>query len=213
MPGPQRDAARTRRTLLSTAARVIAEHGAGVSLDLVAREADVSKGGLLHHFPSREALLLGLVEHLVEEFDAAVARALDPADTAPGRFARAWIRSIFEDLSDSKLAHERATLVGILGTVPEVVRRIHEEGERWSQRLAQDGLDAQRVVLITRACDGATMASLFQRQLGTRELTEERDLLLALTRETGPLVDVSTGAPPRRAAPGAKQRTSRGQKS
>ncbi len=212
MPGPQRDAARTRRTLLSTAARVVAEHGAGVSLDLVAREAGVSKGGLLHHFSTREALLLGLVEHLVEEVDAAVARAMDPADTAPGSFSRAWIRSIYEELSDGHLAHERATLVGILGTFPETVRRIREEGERWSQRLAHDGLDAQRVMLITRACDGATMASLFQRQLGPREVAEERDLLLALTRETGPLVDVSTEAHRRRAGPGAK-RPSRGQKS
>ncbi|QQR43412.1 TetR/AcrR family transcriptional regulator [Myxococcus xanthus] len=212
MPGPQRDAARTRRTLLSTAARVISERGAGVSLDLVAREAGVSKGGLLHHFSTREALLLGLVEHLVEEVDVAVARALDPADTAPGSFARAWIRSTFEDLSDGTLAHERATLVGILGTVPEVVRRIREAGERWSQRLAHDGLDAQRVMLISRACDGATMASLFQRQLGQRELDEERELLLALTRETGPLVDMSTEAHRRRAAPGAK-RMSRDQKS
>ena len=58
----QRDSIRTRRALLDTAARLVAERGAGISLDLIAQSAGVSKGGLLHHFRSREALFVGLVE-------------------------------------------------------------------------------------------------------------------------------------------------------
>jgi AcrR family transcriptional regulator len=192
MPGPQRDAARTRRTLLTTAARMIARHGTGVSLDLIAREAGVSKGGLLHHFPSRERLLLGVVTHLFEEFDAALSRVADPTDKAPGSFTRAWIRATFDDLSDRRLAHERATLVGVLSTVPEATDRIQAEGKRWDDHLARDGLDTQRLMLILRACDGALTASLYGQHLSPQEITNTRDLLLALTHDTGPIVGTST---------------------
>ncbi|MEU5943399.1 TetR/AcrR family transcriptional regulator [Micromonospora sp. NPDC047548] len=192
MPGPQRDATRTRRTLLTTAARMLARHGTGVSLDLIAREAGASKGGLLHHFPSRETLLLDLVTHQFEEFDTALARAADPTDTAPGSFARAWIRATFDDLSDQRIAHERATLVGLLGTVPEAVHRTQAEGKRWDERFARDGLDAQRVTLILRGCDGVLTASLYGQRLSPQEIADTRDLLLALTRDTGPIVETCT---------------------
>ncbi len=48
------------------------------SLDAVAKAAQVSKGGLLYHFPSKEALATGLVErtlHLAEQDLAAMAAA------------------------------------------------------------------------------------------------------------------------------------------
>ncbi|MFJ4261667.1 TetR/AcrR family transcriptional regulator [Paenarthrobacter nicotinovorans] len=37
--------------------------GAAITLDKVAREAGVSKPGLMYHFPTRDALMSGLVEH------------------------------------------------------------------------------------------------------------------------------------------------------
>ena len=90
MPKPQRDAVRTRALLLAAAGRCIATRGASVSLDVIAREAGVSKGGLLHHFPTREDLLLALMQDLLDQFTAAVDRelereraALSPSEPAP----------------------------------------------------------------------------------------------------------------------------------
>ncbi|MCD0167012.1 TetR/AcrR family transcriptional regulator, partial [Deinococcus sp. 12RED42] len=47
----------TRAALLAAASTVLREQGASLSLDAVARAAGVSKGGLLHHYPTRDALL------------------------------------------------------------------------------------------------------------------------------------------------------------
>ena len=68
MTGQVRDAVRTRRALLDAAARTVVVHGAGVSLDVVAREAGVSKGGLMHHFRSKDELMTALADDLFDQF-------------------------------------------------------------------------------------------------------------------------------------------------
>ncbi|SNX73342.1 TetR family transcriptional regulator [Cereibacter ovatus] len=72
-PSRKKTASETRRRLLAAAERLSCTLGpAGMSLDAVAAEAGVSKGGLLYHFPSRHALLRALVEDHVAAFAAAM---------------------------------------------------------------------------------------------------------------------------------------------
>lgn len=185
----QRDAARTRKALLDGAARAIAAHGAGVSLDMVAREAGVSKGGLLHHFRSRDALLVGMVEEWLTHFDAAVQQHLDPADERPGRLCRAHIRASFDDAAgpDDDTWREPA-LIGALLAVPDVLRRARDSDRQWRQDLATDGLHPQRVALIAGTLDGLTMRQMFGDPPDPAEVATLQALLLTLTEETGPLV-------------------------
>jgi AcrR family transcriptional regulator len=57
----------TRARIRVAAAKVIERDGAGhLTLEKVASEAGISKGGLLYHYPSKDALLQGLLEHLLE---------------------------------------------------------------------------------------------------------------------------------------------------
>jgi AcrR family transcriptional regulator len=60
---------RTSRTkILEAAAELVGEVGSGkLTLDAVAERAGLSKGGLLYNFPSKDALLQGMVERLIEE--------------------------------------------------------------------------------------------------------------------------------------------------
>ena len=139
MPGQVRDAERTRRVLLDAAARSAVTHGAGVSLDVVAREAGVSKGGLLHHFPSKDELMAALADDLFDRFDQAVQDRIDPDDTAPGRLLRAYVRATFDDLERGQDAVEPTTLMATLSAFPEAARRSQERtgaGTRPSPRTA-----------------------------------------------------------------------------
>ena len=64
------------------AARAIAHReGAGkITIDAVAREADLSKGGVLYNFPTKRALLAGLLDEMLGHLEAIVqARAVDDA--------------------------------------------------------------------------------------------------------------------------------------
>lgn len=57
-----------RQQLLAVAARLAAERGVGaVTLDAVAAASGVSKGGLLHHFPTKASLLEGMLDSLLDQ--------------------------------------------------------------------------------------------------------------------------------------------------
>src|SRR3954447_22045743 len=61
--------ARTRDRLLDAAATVVHRDGAqALTLDAVAKEAEVSKGGLLYHFKSKNDLVNAMVERWMAEF-------------------------------------------------------------------------------------------------------------------------------------------------
>jgi len=60
--------ASSRETILAAAEAVVLRHGAAhLTLDAVAGEAGVSKGGLLYHFPNKESLLQGMIGHRVAQ--------------------------------------------------------------------------------------------------------------------------------------------------
>jgi AcrR family transcriptional regulator len=185
----QRDAERTRRALLDAAATALRAHGPGVSLDAVAREAGVSKGGLLHHFRSKDALLVGLAEEWLSRFDAAVRNHLDPDDDRPGRMCRAHIRAAFDDTlaDDEQLWSDPAVLAALLA-VPEVLRRGRESGARWRSELTGDGLHPQRALFIARVLDGSWLSELVEGRIDPDERRQTRDVLLGLTEDTGPLI-------------------------
>jgi AcrR family transcriptional regulator len=75
-----------RERLLDAAERVVVESGAThLTLDAVAKSAGVSKGGLLYHFPSKEALLQGMVTRHFQEVDAEVDKRLASRAGKPSR--------------------------------------------------------------------------------------------------------------------------------
>lgn len=66
------DAARNRRLLLAAATALVAEHGvAALTMDGLARRAGVGKGTVFRRFGSRAGLMLALLDHSEQEFQAA----------------------------------------------------------------------------------------------------------------------------------------------
>lgn len=86
-----------RAHLIESARRLALENGLGaVGLEAVAADAGVTKGGLLHHFPSKQALVEGVFQHLLEEFEADLEARMAADGDGFGLFTRAYIRSVFE---------------------------------------------------------------------------------------------------------------------
>lgn len=80
----------TRDRILDALEQLLLSTGsAQVTLDAVAAEAGVSKGGLLYHFPSKDALLLGLVSRLGERAD----KQLDDAVSAGSSITEFYLQS------------------------------------------------------------------------------------------------------------------------
>ena len=70
---------------------------ARLTLDAVAREADVSKGGLLYHFPNKDALISAMVLRWVDGFERNIGQRLEMEEAgALGSWARAYAGASFE---------------------------------------------------------------------------------------------------------------------
>ena len=94
----KRSSASTRDIILSAAANIVMEQGVSrMTLGAVAQEAGVSKGGLLYHFPSKDALVQGMVEHMAQEYTARIWAEYEKDDfgTNQGRWLRALIKATF----------------------------------------------------------------------------------------------------------------------
>ncbi|WDF33191.1 TetR family transcriptional regulator [Arthrobacter agilis] len=94
------------------------------TMEAVAAAADVSKGGLLYHFPSKEALVEGLAARLL----ALAERDREAMTQAPDGAARYYVRtSVFEDspldralVSMARLAQQgHPTAKGALAEIQE----------------------------------------------------------------------------------------------
>lgn len=69
---------RTRKRILDEAMRIIAEHGyAAATNAAVAEAADLTRGAMLYHFPSREDLVEAVIGHIQAERSALFRAATD----------------------------------------------------------------------------------------------------------------------------------------
>jgi AcrR family transcriptional regulator len=97
---PQADRSRAMRSrLLEATVELLVERGfSGTSTTLVSERAGVSRGAQLHHFPTKNDLVVAAVEHLTELRGAELADALDALPPGPGR-TRAVVRMLGDHFS------------------------------------------------------------------------------------------------------------------
>lgn len=195
-----------RARVLHEAVELFAHQGyAGTSLAEIARAAEISKAGLLHYFPSKDALFAAVLtqrdQKTHEEF------LLDSTD-APWKLLDQWVHLIERNVqdptgvalysvmsgaavSDEHPAHEWFT--GHLATTIEMLTRAFDEGKKAgtvrpdapSRSLARclvalsDGLQVQW--LAARACHDKDKTTVF----GTDLVTETRMLAQAIRSTWG----------------------------
>ena len=172
-----------RDELLDAAERIVRRDGSSsLTLDAVAAEAGVSKGGLLYHFPSKESLISAMVERMLAAFEAAqeAAMAADPVER--GRWTRSWVRAAVAPEGVSDQDHVAAGLLAALATNPALADPLRERYAAWRRKAMHDGIGAEDAMIVSLAADGLWMADLlgFESPTGeTRRLIIARLLELA----------------------------------
>jgi AcrR family transcriptional regulator len=149
-----------RQQLLEVAARLAAGQGmAAVTLDAVSGASGISKGGLLHHFPNKNALLEALFDNLLARFDAAIEEAMRSDPVPHGRFSRAYLRAVTALRDQPDDAREWAHVTMALLTEPQLRQRWRD----WVQERAEEyvGTDSSPNAEIVRfAADGLWLADV-----------------------------------------------------
>ena len=152
----QRDA--TREAILEAATRLLAKQGyAALRVAAVAAEAGLSLGGHLHHFPSKESLVIAVLERLMArsmdllEKEAARVDAEDDRLMAIARSAQRFYSApeylIYLDIF---LSVRRNTLVGDTASKLLLSQRTATEA-LWLPRLIDQGISKEDAALVAHA--------------------------------------------------------------
>lgn len=123
------DADTTRRRIQEVAIDLFATHGyTRTSLREIAEHLSISKPALYYHFASKEALLLSIVEPMIDEMDELITHRLSSAPT------KSTVRRFLSDYADLLLRNRRlVTLmhadIAVLSET-DIGRRAHAVFER-----------------------------------------------------------------------------------
>jgi AcrR family transcriptional regulator len=175
-----------RRSLLDNGARLCVEQGvAGLTLQAVANAAGVTKGGLLHHFSSKQVLIEEIFNERLQAFDTSISLAMKLDFELSGCFTRAYITATLEQIEKDDFIHW-AALMMLLLTEPGLKKRWAE----WLERLLERhrGTDSGPELQLARyAVDGLWLAGLLdekERTATKREVLHLHSRLIEMTRKS-----------------------------
>ncbi len=178
----------TRDKLLDAAESVVQREGVGrLTLDAVAREAGLSKGGVLYHFGTKDALIGALVARLYETFEYDIERVVRVSPDEPGRWTRAYVTAtVAPGPEQAELTREvSAGLLAAIATDPALLDPLRARYDAWQERIEHDGIDPALATLVRLAVDGLWLADLFGLAPPARPLREKvLAALYALTEES-----------------------------
>jgi AcrR family transcriptional regulator len=171
-----------RAKILTAACEVVRRDGTGsMTLEAVADEAGVSKGGLLYHFPSKDALQRAMVDRLVQDY-AEAERAHEQSDPDPiGRSARSYVRAGTDTLRNADVW---LALVAALGEGPTLLEPWREYCAGWARDDREEGVDPVAAAIARLAADGLWFADVLGLEAVDPKLRREiLRRLEAMTRE------------------------------
>ena len=139
--------------MLDAAEAIVMDEGAGkLTLDAVAERAGVSKGGVLYHFPSKDALLVAMMDRMILASQERRAEILAEIPEGPGRELKAELQASL--VSKQEKAELCAGILAAIAYEPklmEAVRAFHRG--RFSAHTGSKG-GMERSALVLLAADG-----------------------------------------------------------
>lgn len=170
----------TKNAILDAANRLLQEKGAeSFTLEAVAAEAGVSKGGLLYHYPSKNNLIEGMIARSIASVDAALKEELERSG---GDYLTAYIRASFRTTANPQEV-SRAISAAIVGD-PALLNPLRERFERMQREIAQRAPNEELGTLVRLAMDGLWYSELNQFAPPAADLRDRlQTLILKIVRE------------------------------
>lgn len=171
----------TREIILDAAERVVARDGARrLTIDAVVQESGYSKGGVLYNFPSKQALIEGMVARMVAETRARHDAALEQAKTNGEEPLPAMVRSLLQQKEV-----DRAVSMGLLAALaeqPELIAPIRTAIAEMRDEMLAHAADPELAAIIMLAADGLHFSDILGLEAlpdDQREAVETRLIMLA----------------------------------
>lgn len=162
-----------KERILCEANKVIANKGLNCfTLEEVAREAGVSKGGLLYHYPSKDKLIKSLIEYHIEQFECRITSSN-------------WLTSFIKEQFNQNTA-DTNTMAGFLAAIAmnqELLEPVREKRKEWFQNICNLD-DPIMAMIICFACYGIAFSNLFGLgALSDADMRKIKDRMISLSEE------------------------------
>lgn len=142
----------TSELILDAAERVVARDGASLTIDAVVKESGFSKGGVLYNFPSKKALIEGMIQRMTDRFlerhETAKVQAV--AENAP--LLPALISAFFDDKHVDRQVH--MGLLAALAESPELIEPIRHVHQQIREDMLTHASDPYVARIVMLAADG-----------------------------------------------------------
>jgi AcrR family transcriptional regulator len=198
------DTAELINTLLDAAETVVERQGiANLTLDAVAAQAGLSKGGLLYHFPSKDRLVEALVARSAASWRQCFEEGYERAAEGPGRMARALLDHCLSDAEGwtAELRRSSSACFAALAQNPSLMQPMRDVYADLHRRVADDGLPPGVGEAVAAAIDGLWLYWV----LGLAEVNQD-----LVVRVRGALEQLLAGALPAARKRAAAKRTGKG---
>ncbi|ASR49823.1 TetR family transcriptional regulator [Paenibacillus kribbensis] len=149
-----------RELILKAASLIVHEEGVEkLTLEAVAKKAGISKGGLLYHFPNKDALILGMVEQLSTSFVTEFNERAENDMHSKGRWTRAYMNT---SLSGNHGENDLYTALSAAHfTNPQMLELLQDEYANIQNKIENDELDPVRSTMVRLVIDGLWFAEMF----------------------------------------------------
>lgn len=172
----------TKWKILRAAAHIINTIGvSSLTLEAVAKEAQISKGGLLYHYSSKDALLEGMNAYLMQGYVDDVERIAKEDPCEQGKWSRAYILKTFNHLN--KEFDMNVAFMSAVATNPKWLKAMTECLQVLQVRMENDHLDPTVSTIIRLAVDGIYFNHLYGMDLNEDVREKVLRYLISLTEE------------------------------
>lgn len=138
--------------IVDAAETVVIEAGAShMTLDAVAAKAHVSKGGLLHHFPTKVALLEAMVKRQIGRRQEARKKICEELPDGPSRQVKGFVLStLYRDKGHDSLG---ASLFAAVAHNPKLNEPVRKIVRQVYSEFASSGMKFEKAAIIALAAD------------------------------------------------------------
>ena len=161
-----------KKKILNATRRIAITKGVNaLSIEAVAKETNLSKGGLLYHFPTKFMLLKGLIDDWLEEFNR-IHTKYRLKDSRPGGWCRSYVSANLARHDARKLSSGRLGIATLAANAydQKLLSPIVDEMKKRQASLESDGIDINAANVVRLAVDGIWMNEM----LGINILSAEQ---------------------------------------
>ncbi|HZW45951.1 MAG TPA: TetR/AcrR family transcriptional regulator [Microvirga sp.] len=145
----------SREKILDAAAELVAKIGAGrLTLDAVAEQAGLSKGGLLYNFPSKDALLQAMIQRMIDQVSEAREELREQMEPGPNVEARLVATTLLNMCCGGKMQEVATGLMVASAENPRLLDPVREVIAETLEQVKADSDDLDAALLGWLAVEG-----------------------------------------------------------